>query len=206
MKMIQGSLVFFALISAQGLQAAPEGAYLRSVVASGSGCPASSPELGVVLDKDELVMTLPSMIVEWGPTLAKALSRKNCVITLDVAVPQGWQYSLISWENSGFVKLDESLRAEVGLQYFFEGAAGKKLSQTFQGPFESDFHVRDFISIAAQSWSSCAAPRKLNFNTLVRIQSNVTPPEPEARGFLELGSHWELNTLRMQLNWRRCPA
>lgn len=206
MKMLSGSLVFFALITTQGLQAAPEGAYLRSVVASGSGCPASSPGLGMVLDKDELVMTLPSMVVEWGPKLAKALSRLNCVITVDVAVPQGWQYSLMSWENSGFVKLDEGLRAEVGLQYFFEAGAGQRLSQTFQGPLERDFHIHDFISIAAQSWSSCIAPKKLNLNTLVRIQPSVAPPEPEARGFLELGSHWDLNTLRMQLNWRRCPA
>ncbi|HET9240335.1 MAG TPA: DUF4360 domain-containing protein [Oligoflexus sp.] len=206
MKMIQGTLVFFTLIATHGLQAAPEGAYLRSVVASGSGCPASSPELGVVLDQDELVMMLPSMLVEWGPGLAKVLSRKNCVITLDVAVPQGWQYSLGSWENSGFVKLDAGLRAEVGLQYFFEGGTGQRLSQIFQGPVESDFRFRDVFSIAAQSWSTCAAPRKLNINTLVRIQSNVSPPEPEARGFLELGSHWESNILKMQLNWRRCPV
>ena len=146
MKLIQGSLVIFALSLTQSGMAAPEGVSLRSVVFTGSGCPAASSEPGAVLDEDAgLVLTLPSILVEWGPSVAKVLSRKNCIITLDMALPEGWQYSLGGMENNGYVKLDQGLRAVLTTQYFFEGGVGQRLAQTFEGPVENDFRIRDVL-------------------------------------------------------------
>lgn len=207
MKWIQGSLVIFALSLTNSVMAAPEGVSLRSVGFAGSGCPASSSELGAVLDQEAgLVLTLPSMLIEWGPSVAKVLSRKNCIITLDVAVPEGWQYSLGTVENRGYVKLDAGLRAELVTQHFFEGGPGQRMAQTFEGPVEKDFWIRDVLPIGSQIWSNCALSRRLSINTLLRILP-LSPQNPgEATGLFELGSHWEPNTLKLQLNWRPCPA
>ncbi len=201
----KASVLLLLASSGKVMAVAPEGVGIRSFIYNGTGCPLQSAEIHLAQDdRGSLVLSLPNMLAEWGPNHPKVYSRQNCVMTVDLVVPEGWQYSLNAWEAIGTVYLDSGLRAEVSFQYFFEGSSGQKLVHNWDGPENLDFTIRDYVPMESRQWSSCGAPRKFNMNTKVRVMPVNAEPVPEGRGLLELGRHWETNQFALKLDWRRC--
>eukprot|EP01126_Amoeba_proteus_P038757 TRINITY_DN4055_c0_g1_i7.p1 TRINITY_DN4055_c0_g1~~TRINITY_DN4055_c0_g1_i7.p1 ORF type:complete len:148 (+),score=18.76 TRINITY_DN4055_c0_g1_i7:181-624(+) len=63
---------------------------------AGSGCPAGS--VAQVIDPSRTVFTLifDRFIAQDGPNVDYSETTKNCQINVDLRVPQGWQYSIVS--------------------------------------------------------------------------------------------------------------
>ncbi len=201
----KASVLLLLASSGKVMAVAPEGVGIRSFTYNGIGCPPRSAEMHLAPDDHgSMLLSLPNMLAEWGPNHPKVYSRQNCVITVDLAVPEGWQYSLDAWEAIGTVYLDSGLRAEVSLQYFLDGSSVQKLVHSWDGPESLDFTIRDYVPMESRQWSSCGAPHKLNMNTRIRVMPVNAEPVPEGRGLVELGRHWETNQFKLRLDWRRC--
>lgn len=166
------SFVLFTALTTQALAETPEGMHLRSLTYNGVGCPAPSDNVGFHWDEDGgLILNLPNMLADWGPGIAKMESRKNCVVTLDIAVPDGWQYALKGWDAKGFAQLDAGLKAEVGILHLFEGGPMARKIHTFQGPMKDVFIIQDRAAISALQWSRCDRPQKLQVRDLLYVIS-----------------------------------
>jgi hypothetical protein len=200
----KASVLLLSLLAQKALAVTPEGVSLRAFTYHGTGCPFNYGMDAVFDESGQLVLRLPNMLAEWAPDFPKVHSRKNCVITLDLTVPSGWQYALEEFETSGYVALEAGLRAEVGVHYFFEGSPSQRLMGSYQGPLEDSFVMREFQSISGMQWSSCATSKKLNLNTMIRVLHADPEAHPAAKGWIELGSHWDVNPLKIRLAWKRC--
>jgi hypothetical protein len=185
----------------------PENVKIRSIQYNGNGCPSMTPD---ILGSNEsgghqLALSIPPMIAEWGPGISKVESRKSCVISLDLDVPEGWQYALSTFETRGFADLDAGIKGEITLTNFFEGSASSQRHvMHFQGPYTSDFGIKESLPFTTQQWSRCDVSRKLNI--LLASRLNQTQPNPNSQGLLVVGSEWESAAFKFAFAWRRCPS
>ncbi len=181
---------------------------IRSVKYAGTACPSGSLGMSAAswnAAKQALQVPLPSMIAEWGPGLSLSQSRSNCILAIDLVVPNGWQYALAAFEYSGYAKLDDGLKGELTLSTWFENLpTGPRLSQIFEGPYESDINQRLSIDLAQRQWSSCGQSSPLTLNTALKIKKTRPEVASSAQGFFSLES--EFSSSSWSLEFRRCEV
>jgi hypothetical protein len=172
---------------------------------NGTGCPLGTVAQNVSDDKQAFTLTFSEFIAESGPGISLAQGRKNCIATVTLNIPAGWQYSVANFYYRGFMQLDEGVKAEHSVDYSFEGQGRtSRFASTMSGPYESDYVYSDSVGIATTVWSPCGVSRALNLNTKIRVANTNTAYYPEARGFITNDSIDGQITQVFGLTWRRC--
>lgn len=191
------SLLLFSPIATAEIPDAPVA--IKSIHLNGSGCSLGTATADVSPDASRIGFHFEDMIAEIGPDLDLSASRRNCVITLVIAAPQGWQYAVGRHRVSGYAALDDAVKGFLSTSIFFEGQGQtQKLSSSLLGPTDQDYVFENDPSLTGL-WSSCTAERALNLNFSVQV-TNLKPKEiPNARGFMILD-----NISKLDLVWRKC--
>lgn len=180
--------------------------FINKINVKGSGCPDSSTVgVNIADDKQAFTVTFSEFAAETGPGIPLSASRKNCVLTLALDVPAGWQFSIGNFYYRGFIQLDPAVKAEHTTSYFFEGQGRTgSFSSTTHGPFANEYVYQDVVGIASAIWSPCSVKRALNINASVRVYNSDKVRYPNSQGFITNDSiDGEIHQV-WGLTWRRC--
>ncbi len=172
---------------------------------SGSGCPLGTVAVNLSEDRAALTTRFTELVAEVGPGIPLMAGRKNCVVSLALTVPAGWQYTLGPAHLRAFVALDAGMRESFSTSAFFAGTASTRAFQhTTNGPYEADLVVSDRLAFDGLAWSPCNVTRALTLNTSVRV-SRVAGGAASAQGLFTIDSIDGEVTEVIGLLWRRCP-
>jgi hypothetical protein len=82
----------------------------------GSGCPRGSASVTLSSDRKALTVILDQFIAAAGPNYPTPYTdRKNCLIDVDLHIPEGWQYSLISATYRGYIDIEVDVEAALAV-------------------------------------------------------------------------------------------
>lgn len=178
---------------------------IQKITYNGTGCPLGTVAQNVSEDKQAFTLTFSEFVVEAGPNITLAAGRKNCIATLSLSIPSGWQYSVANFFYRGFLQLDDGVKSEHSVDYSFEGQ-GKtaRFASNASGPFQDDYVYSDTVGIESNVWSPCGVTRALNLNTKIRVANSNTATYPNARGFMTNDSIDGQITQIFGLTWRKC--
>jgi len=178
---------------------------IKKIQYNGTGCPLGTVAKNVSEDKTAFTLTFSEFVAEAGPGISLASGRKNCIATLVLSVPGGWQFSIADFYYRGFMALDQGITAEHSSDYSFEGQGTTgRFASTEAGPYESDFVYHDQVGLGSIVWSPCGIERALNINTKIRVANSNTSKYPGARGLITNDSIDGQITQIWGITWRRC--
>lgn len=178
---------------------------IKKIQYNGTGCPLGTVAQNISEDKTAFTLTFSEFVAESGPNISLASGRKNCVATLVLDVPAGWQYSVGSFYYRGFIGIDKGVTAEHSADYFFEGqGATGRFSATKNGPFQDEYIYKDKVGLASAVWSPCGVERALNINAKIRVANADASKYPNARGLITNDSIDGQITQVWGITWRRC--
>jgi len=157
---------------------------IQKIQYNGTGCPLGSVAQNISDDKQAFTLTFSEFFAEAGPDVSLAQGRKNCIATVTLNIPSGWQYSVANFYYRGFMQLDEGIKADHSVDYSFEGQGRtSRFASVTTGPIEEDYVYSDSVGIESNVWSPCGVTRALNLNTKIRVSNSSSTLYPEARCF-----------------------
>jgi Domain of unknown function (DUF4360) len=192
---------------------APEGEVpitLTSV--SGSGCPSGTQAstLEMAPDKGSFTIRYPSQdykaMVGVGAT---ALSgRKNCQVSVDVDVPAGYTFGVVSLRYEGVADIAPGAVATDRTNAYFKGSTQTaSVSHTFSGSPDGALRwtASDEFPIASRVWSPCGALSNLNVNSELRIMAGSSNTK-KTTSYIAMGSPEDTSTavLNVEIAWAAC--
>lgn len=178
---------------------------IKKIIYNGTGCPLGSVAQNVSDDKQAFTLTFSQFVAEAGPGISLAAGRKNCIATVVLNIPSGWQYSIANFFYRGFLALDEGIKSEHSVDYSFEGqGTTSRFAKNETGPFESDYVYSDTIGIQTNVWSPCGVDRALNLNTKIRVSNSNPTLYPNSTGLITNDSIDGQITQVFGITWRRC--
>jgi hypothetical protein len=164
---------FAAILALAGLALAtpeidPSQIYLSSISYGGTGCPQGSVGSSFSNDRQSFTLIFDSFVASTGPGVPLPESRKNCQLNLNVHMPQGFSYSIATFDYRGYVQLPAGATAEQKSIYYFQGEAAQASAGTrFSGPVSKDYLSRDTLGVVA--WMPCGRIVPVNVNAQVRV-------------------------------------
>ncbi len=190
--------------SAAAFAEVPDQVTLRSFAYAGTGCAANTVRTNFPVPGQQFMILWGTFTAAAGVDIPLREARKNCQLNIDLAYPDGWQYTVESTEYHGHVTVAEGTQAVAASYYYFQGESQTvRFGTLFDGPSTREFDVRDSVSDRDQVWSQCTAVRSLNVNYQVRI---VGAADGQATGGISFGTDVDgapAGTL-LTLKWRRC--
>lgn len=194
-------MMFFGIAATAQAASAPSGVTIRKVYYAGSGCAAGTIAGRMHQDFTAFSLYMDDFVAETGPGVSIREKRKNCSISIDLAVPAGWSYAVASVEYRGFVDIDRGVKATQSSAYYFQGQSDTvKLTSSVNGPMVSSYRIKDTLGIAAVVWSPCGAGRALNVNAQVILSSSSR----SAYGLISLDRITGQIEHSYGLIWKRC--
>lgn len=197
-----GLLALSGLVGAQSVtKPDPSQVYVVGITYGGTGCPQGT--VGIILSEDRTTFTLilDAYIASIGPGIPIVQNRRNCQINVNLHYPQGFQYSLLSTDFRGYVKLDEGVTGTQKATYYFSGTPAQASTETvFKGPVSKDYLIHDEIPFTSTVWSACGQVQALNINSQVRLESS----KPTAQGQLTTDSIDGKVSFILGLQWAVC--
>lgn len=183
----------------------PREVYIQDINYNGSGCPLGTVAENVSPDAKAFTLTFSDYIAEAGPGVSIRDGRRNCQVTLSLKVPQGWQYSVGTFDYRGYVFLDRGMRASHNTSYYFQGQGNTgRFASQMSGEIDRDYTFSDSIELGSLVWSSCNASRALNINTAINVRNTNKRRYPDAEGLITNDSiDGEIKHV-FGIRWRRC--
>lgn len=182
---------------------------IKNITAAGTGCPdASTYSTNISPDAQAFTVTFSEFYAELGAGIPLSASRKNCSLTLDLLIPNGWQFSIATFNYRGFMDLSPKVKAEHTTSYFFQGQKTPgEFKATEVGPQAKDFVYTDKLGLSSvyipSVWSPCNIQRALTINPSVRV-SKLSGAAADAQGLITNDSvDGELKQV-FGLVWRKC--
>ncbi|MGV8838914.1 MAG: DUF4360 domain-containing protein [Bauldia sp.] len=147
---------------------AQTGITLGNPTYGGTGCPAGSAD--AVVSGQTLSILYSQFQAEAGG--ARTFDRKSCNLAIPVNVPNGLSVSIVSVDYRGYNGLPAGASSVFRVEYFFAGGTGPVFNQTFTGPRQQDFTLRNQIVAAANVWSACGQDVILRTNASIRVTTS----------------------------------
>ncbi|MBC7658402.1 MAG: DUF4360 domain-containing protein [Chitinophagaceae bacterium] len=188
---------------------APAGFAIEVIKAEGAGCPSGSFASNISPDKQAFTVTFSQFGTELVAGTKKSV--KSCRVSLTTNVPEGWQYSVASFNFRGFLTIDEGVESLHATRYYFNkcGRSGGFKHQEV-GPLTKDFVYTDMIGILTSTisheWSACNGKSDLRIDTALRLRNTSVKKFPEAVGIISNDSVDGEITQKFGLSWRKCPT
>lgn len=192
------------LLASLGAPPPPEHMTIDVVSANGSGCPKGTAVVNVSPDNKAFTVAYSHFIAQVGPEAKSTDYRKQCQLSLDVHVPEGYTYAVASADYRGYARLEPEAIATSTAYYYFQGESHTTSSRyQFSGLLDDDWHVNDKVEVQSMSYLPCGEKRYLNINTELKVQA------PKAKkgttSFITMdSSDGNLETL-YRVSWAKCP-
>ncbi len=164
---------------------------------AGSGCPAGTVALNTSPDNQAFTLLFDSFWIAGSASSGPQQSAK-CVTTVNMSVPAGWSFSVISVDTRGYaslathqVKVDISSRVAVGNN---QGNAASG-SLRLRGPFDDNFQIRAEVPGASGRWSSCNdSVTRVSIETEIKMKREALAAVDSLDGQVQA----------LALAWKRC--
>lgn len=180
---------------------APDGVEIRGLVYNGTGCPQNSVAGTLSEDKKALELIFGAFTAEASPLNLPSESRKFCQLTVDLAFPQGYSFSLVSADYRGFADLEGNVVGTQTSTYYFTGGFGRSFRTRLVGPFSENYFRRDNLTLEALVWSPCGATRPLNISTQAAVS---TLAARSGSGLMTVDSLGLVVRQTYGVVWRKC--
>lgn len=149
---------------------AQTGLTLGAPTYGGTGCPSGTA--AVALSGQTISILYDQFIAEAGGPTGRTFDRKSCNLAIPVNVPNGLSVSVVSVDYRGYNGLPAGANSVFRVEYFFAGGTGPVFNQTFAGPRQQDFTLRNNIVAAANVWSACGQDVILRTNASIRVTTS----------------------------------
>jgi hypothetical protein len=174
------------------------------VIANGSGCPAGTTAVAPSPDNTAFTVSYSSYLAQVGVGALPTDFRKNCQLTVQVNVPQGFTYAISKVDYRGFADLQDGARAIQRANYYFQGSSANEFqTHEFEGPYSDYWQTTDINETAELVWSPCGVQRLLNINTELRVMAGSSDPS-KTTSFVAMDSTDNSVDTVYHLSWKRC--
>lgn len=172
---------------------------LRSV--NGSGCKKDTAAVVVNDDNTAFTVSYSDFIAEAGPDSHATDSRKNCQLGINVRVPQGFTYAIVSADYRGYMDLKNGATGLHRTSYYQQGNSHtERADNDWEGPTKRNFTVTHRSEIEKLVWSKCGENTIFNVNTELRVDAKRS----RGTSFMSMDStDGDAQTL-FQFRWKRC--
>lgn len=182
----------------------PDEVTISVVTANGSGCPAGSAAVAVSPDRRAFTVTYSEYLAQVGVGAKPTDFRKNCQLSLDVHIPQGFTYAIAEADYRGFAHLERGATGSVRASYYFQGETPTaRTSHPFTGAMDGDWQTKDTVTVTALVFEPCGEQRNLNVNTELRVKAGRSTPA-KTTSFLTMDSTDGSFSTLYRMAWKRC--
>ncbi|MBF6052980.1 hypothetical protein AF335_20510 [Streptomyces eurocidicus] len=184
----------------------PDKIVIDVVSVNGSGCPTGTAHVAVSPDNTAFTVSYSNYIAQVGIGSKPTDARKNCQLSLNVHVPQGFTYAIAKADYRGFAHLEKGATALQRATYYFQGMSQTAyMNHPFTGPLNDGWQTSDSTEIDALIYAPCGAARYFNINTELRVDAGTSDPA-RTNSFMAMDStDGSINTL-YHFAWKPCPA
>ncbi len=175
--------------------------FIRGISYGGPGCQQGTVGQLLASDKQSFTLLFDSYIAEIGPGVARKEARKFCQVSIDLHIPQGYSYTVGTFDTRGWAKLDRGVSGTQTSKYYFDNTREGKFSTRIDGAYDNDFLLTDRIGIDTMVWSRCGENRLLNIKTEVELKSS----NRNAAGVMGVDSIDGKVAQVYGFQWKRCP-
>ncbi|MBH1938222.1 DUF4360 domain-containing protein [Streptomyces sp. AV19] len=184
----------------------PDKIVIDVVTVNGSGCPAGTANVAVSPDNTAFTVSYSDYVAQVGVGSKPTDMRKNCQLSLNVHVPQGFTYAVARADYRGFAHLEKGASGLERANYYFQGMQQTAfVNHSFTGPLNDNWQASDSTDIDALVYAPCGAMRFLNINTELRVDAG-TSDTTKTTSFLAMDStDGNISTL-YRFAWKECPA
>lgn len=177
--MVAGSIAALMLDpSAVSVAGQPGDAEITVDVVSyaGSGCPPGSAVVEVNPEETTFTVKYSEYVAQAGADIPRTDFRKNCQLTVDVVVPPGQTYAVVTADYRGYAYLEPGATGLQKANYYFQGMPEtQSTEQGFTGPLDDNWQVSETADLAV--YAPCEETRFLNINTELRVNRGTSDPE-----------------------------
>ncbi|WP_181233232.1 DUF4360 domain-containing protein [Enhygromyxa salina] len=184
-----------------GLVPVPSLVWIEGLLTHGVGCAGPSTVFSdISLDRRSFYVIFFEMTLRNPP--GAPVKTKNCVASVKLHVPSGWQASVKTVTTNGYVYLEELMTARQTTNYF---VAGYPLDYTaeleFEGPIEQFYTHSDTSPAWSSVWSPCGKPAIFGINTTLTLNA---VSNPDGVGFFNSTDVAGNFKKRFAIDWREC--
>jgi hypothetical protein len=173
---------------------------------NGSGCPAGTATVAASSDNSFFRVSYADYVARGSVGGAGTDSRKNCQLSLEVRVPNGYTYSISEARYRGKAHLASGVTGLQVANYYFQGSSSTvSLSHSFDGPYDGEWQTRDVAGssgLGALGFSPCGGRRNLNINTELRVNDDAA--DSSSGSYISMDSSDGSLYAVFYLNWRQC--
>ncbi|PSJ25066.1 DUF4360 domain-containing protein [Streptosporangium nondiastaticum] len=183
----------------------PDRIVIDVVAVNGSGCPAGTANVTVAPDNQAFTVTYSSYTAQVGVGAKPTDFRKNCQLSLNVHVPQGFTYAVAKADYRGFAHLEKGATGLERANYYFQGMQQTTfVNHHFAGPLHDNWQASDSTDLDAVVYAPCGAVRYLNINTELRVDAGTSDPTRTTSLLAMDSTDGSINTL-YHFAWKPCP-
>ena len=155
----------------------PNSVYIEGIVANGVGCPKDKPGSIVAqisADKKSFIVIFQDMLLSYPP--GPPIKATNCVASVKLHVPGGWQVSVATVNTRGYGFLTEGVSARQTSNYFFAGdPVGYSAHSNLVGPYDDFYVFSDEVPFQSLVWSKCGTSAIFAINTSLLLNALANP-------------------------------
>ncbi|KAL7752313.1 hypothetical protein RI367_002359 [Sorochytrium milnesiophthora] len=204
MRSLFTTLLVLALCTLSALAAPtsspPPTTVIEDIKSGGSGCPQGTVAISESADKTTYTLSYDQFTASTGPGTRITDSRKACVVSVKLGVPQGFSFAVDTTDFRGFADIPRSVKAQQSARIYFGGQLNEvDAAVNLNGPFSNDYTVRYTVNTLV--WSPCGGDVIFNVNSQVRIDNSA---DRDAAALLTTDSQDGKFSQIFGLSWRRC--
>ncbi|GAA2725267.1 MULTISPECIES: DUF4360 domain-containing protein [Streptomyces] len=183
----------------------PDKIVIDVVAVNGSGCPAGSANVNVSPDNTAFTVSYSNYVAQVGVGAKPTDFRKNCQLSLNVHVPQGFTYAVARADYRGFAHLEKGATGLQRASYYFQGMQQTSyVNHPYTGPLNDNWQNSDTTDIDALVYAPCGALRNFNINTELRVDAGTSDPTKTTSMLAMDSADGNINTL-YHFAWKPCP-
>ncbi|ESK94238.1 secreted protein [Moniliophthora roreri MCA 2997] len=150
-----------------------------------------------------VTITFSAFEASVGPDISITEGRKNCQVSLNVHVPQGFSFAIVDVDYRGFYQLDDKVKGFHDAVYYFQGQlVQSEATSTLVGPIAGKNYVyRDEFNLTPTIYSPCGEDTVLNINSQVRVDNTANR---KGYGFITDDSIDASITQTFNFQWLQC--
>jgi len=151
----------------------PNGTYVASVTANGTGCPKGTWDVSIDPAGETFTLTFSAYEASLSPS--QMVTVKDCQVGVKLHSPQGLSWAVDDFFYSGYAFLDSAgMTATQTAGYYFQGnpVDSSSARSNLTGPFDDSYVFSDQINLLDLVWSKCGTDRMLNIPTRLVLKNN----------------------------------
>jgi hypothetical protein len=191
-------------VAAEAASAPTEKITVEVAAANGSGCPAGTTTVSAAADNTSFTVAYTDYLVQVGGGASPVDFRKNCQLSVQVNIPQGFTYAIARADYRGYASLAAGATGLQQAAYYFQGESQTAYKvHPLTGPFTGNWQTTDVTDVAALVYAPCGAQRIVNINTELRVSAGTSDTSRTTSYIWMDSSKGSVRTI-YSLVWKEC--